>query len=140
MNHVDEIAEAKGIGAKKFYGLRETAVILGLGESTLHRQYQAGLVPFVAISNEDKSRLLISSNTLQHWVDNGLLRNRSRREIAEKLRAKHRVRQLMFEPQDVLIQQANLYNDIKDCLPNGDVLLTLANLIDPAEQESTDRH
>lgn len=138
MNHVDEIAEAKGIGAKEFYGLRETAVILGLGKSTLHRQYQAGLVPFVAIGNEDKSRLLISSNTLQHWVDNGLLRNRSRREIAEKLRAKHHDRQLMFEPQDVLIQQANLYNDIKDCLPNGDVLLTLANLIDPAEQESAD--
>lgn len=57
-----------------------------------------------------------------------------RREVAARLREKHRERNApgMFEVQDVYMQRSDYLQDLVDCLPDGDSAFTvLADLIDP---------
>lgn len=65
--------------------------------------------------------------------------NDERREVAAKLRDKHRERTMpgMFEPQDVNMQLHTYIKDLESCLPDGDSMFTvLADLIEP-EHEKT---
>lgn len=57
-----------------------------------------------------------------------------RREVAERLREKHRERNApgMFEVQDVGMQAYGYLKDLESCLPDGESAFTvLADLIDP---------
>lgn len=57
-----------------------------------------------------------------------------RREVAQRLREKHRERNApgMFEVQDAGMQAYGYLQDLVDCLPDGDSAFTvLADLIDP---------
>lgn len=58
----------------------------------------------------------------------------NRREVAERLRAKHRERNApgMFEAQDLGLQALSYLEDLEECLPDGDSAFTvIADLIDP---------
>lgn len=58
----------------------------------------------------------------------------TRREVAERLRAKHRERNApgMFEAQDLGLQAMSYLKDLESCLPDGDSMFTvIADLIDP---------
>lgn len=60
--------------------------------------------------------------------------NEERREVAAKLRAKHRERTRpgVFVPQDAGMQAWDYLRDLEACLPDGDSAFTvLADLIDP---------
>lgn len=57
-----------------------------------------------------------------------------RRDVAERLRAKHRERNAlgMFEAQDLGLQALGYLEDLEECLPDGDSAFTvIADLIDP---------
>ncbi|MDY3129913.1 MAG: hypothetical protein SOW20_07830 [Berryella intestinalis] len=58
----------------------------------------------------------------------------TRREVAERLRAKHRERNApgMFEAQDLGLQVMSYLKDLESCLPDGDsAFAVIADLIDP---------
>lgn len=58
----------------------------------------------------------------------------SRQEVAERLRAKYRERNVpgMFEPQDAGMQAYVYLKDLESCLPDGEsAFAVMADLIDP---------
>lgn len=70
-----------------------------------------------------------------------MTRDEERREVAAKLRAKHRERNRpgVFVPQDAGMQVWDYLRDLEECLPDGDSAFTvLADLIEP-EPERTCR-
>lgn len=71
MNHVDEIAELKGIGAKAAgYTISQAAAITGLDRHVLYRAIKAGQLS-VAKKEADGLSFLqrIKGDELQRWVD-----------------------------------------------------------------------
>ena len=54
-----------------------------------------------------------------------------RREVARKLRKKHGQRSCDFVGQCMGLQLETMATDIMDCIPKGETLLVLADLIDP---------
>lgn len=54
-----------------------------------------------------------------------------RREVARRLRRKHGERSCDFVGQCMGLQLQTMTADIRDCIPEGETLLVLADLIDP---------
>lgn len=54
-----------------------------------------------------------------------------RREVARRLRKKHGERSCDFVGQCMGMQLQTMTADIRDCIPEGETLLVLADLIDP---------
>lgn len=64
-----------------------------------------------------------------------MVTNDERREVAARLREKHRecTSPLLMEPQDVDMQALGYLRDLESCVPDGESLFTvLADLIEPS--------
>lgn len=69
MNHVDEVAQAQGIGAKEAYAISEVVQITGWHKRIIYEAVNAGeLTVFYPKRGMTRYRH-VKSNELQRWVD-----------------------------------------------------------------------
>lgn len=69
VNHVDAIAELKGIGASSFYSVAAASVITGLHRHVLDGAIKDGALKATYPRDGMTKHKYITSNELQRWID-----------------------------------------------------------------------
>lgn len=69
MNHVDEIAEVKGIGAKEVYTLREVQLITGWHKRLIYGAVNEGKLNACYPREGMTRNRYVKSDELQRWID-----------------------------------------------------------------------